>query len=232
MDLTKEIAAKFKIQEEAGSNGSGVKAEVQKKVISVAEVDLAMQGFDQMLHEAEEGALEAGYEQDSIIIIFERINQMISDRIKVLKGEPGQEPVKVTTAPIAALAPAASSNGSVKHESPAIEQKKETPAEKKNLLDYIYDFETFPPLTCMFLGAGPNVVAEGRPLRTWKVRDLDKTEWLIPQWAIFSEVQGSFLGFQAEQPEKYVYRLEYKGSQPLPQGGIKFLVQILKKFPG
>ena len=220
MNLSEEVKEKFKLQEEHGLNGNGAaKTEVKKKkVISQEELNLNLQQVEEMLDETELNIKEADIDPSEVARVFETIITVIQQRIPKLKGED-------------LLSHRTENRLTTDSTSPAAEKKS---PEEKNLIEYVYDFETFPPLTCKFLGEGPEIIAEGRPLKTWKVEEIgtDKTQWFIPRWAIFSEVQGSFLGFQAEQPGKYIYHMEYKGVQQLPNKSIKFMVQILKKFPG
>lgn len=217
MDYSKEIAERFKLEEEIISNGNGTAKTQPKKIISQEEINQTIGMMMETLEESEEGIREAGYDDDSLILLYESIYNVLAVKIKELKGENVQLETQAETT------------------TSAIPEKtiQETPKteEKKNWIDYVYDFETLPPLTCKFIGAGPVITAEGRPLKTWKVQEQDekKTEWLLPQWAIFSEVQGSFLGFEKEQAGKFVYLLTFKGAQPVA-GGVKYMVQVMKKF--
>ena len=212
MDLSKDIKSKYNLEDEisGGNAPEQKKEEPKKKIISPQELQQQIADGMESMNEAEQIIRQEGYGEESILMVYEAFSQALSDRIKELRE-------KGIKAPEAA--------GS------AAEEKK-APEENKNPLDYIYDFEKFPPLTCKFLGPGQNVLAEGRQLKTWLVEDIkDKHQWLLPQWSVFSEVQGNFLGFQSEDPGKYIYQINYKGIQDLPEGRIKFLVDIYKKFP-
>ncbi|MES3019385.1 MAG: hypothetical protein V4721_16480 [Bacteroidota bacterium] len=216
MDLSAEITKQFPPLNEHSGNGVEKKGP-DKKVISQEILQANLQGALEMMDEVEQEARNQGYGDDSIVMVFEATLKVLADRIEQLKT--GKAPAPATNG----SAPAASS------------EKKQAPAvDERDPLEYIYDFEKFPPLLCKFIGPGPGVIAQGRPLKTWAVEALDKekTQWLIPQWSIFSEVQNSFLGFQSEDPGKFIYQLTYKGVNQLEGGGIKFMVEILKKFPG
>lgn len=202
MDLTKQVKEKFHLEEEETPGENGKAPEVTKKVITQEMIDQVTKEFAEQLDNLSESLIEGGYDPADIIPAIEVFYKMTGDFVEKLKNQ------KATGKTVI----------------PAAKQEKaaEEPEEQKSDLDEFYDFEKFDAFTGKFLGPGKIVTVQNRPLKTWKVQELDGTDWLIPQWKIFSQVQGNFLGFENETAGKYIYQLTYKGD---------FLVEILKKLP-
>lgn len=100
-----------------------------------------------------------------------------------------------------------------------------------DMTDLFWDFEKEPVFTGFFHGPGINVNIQETNVNTWKFRDLTGKEWLIPQWTALNIPQKNFQGFALEEPGKFIYQLDYKAFEQLPNGGTRHVVEIFRKLP-
>lgn len=100
-----------------------------------------------------------------------------------------------------------------------------------NMIDLFWNFETDPVFIGHFKGPGINVNINGINVITWKFTDRNSKEWLIPQWSALNVPQGNFRGFNLEEPGKFIYQLNYKAFEYLPNGGTRHVVEIFRKLP-
>ena len=219
MDLYSEIKTKYNLEDEILENGNGKEKKPKPKLFSAEEIQEMVVPLQEMLDTAEDAVIERGFSPEALIQALTVMRNTINDKMEeMIPGSSG--------ATIAASEARQALNPELQEEQDEEEENEKDSAEE------FYDFEKFPPLQCKFLGEGPEVTAQGRAMKTWQVEELneEKTKWFLPQWKIFSEVQGNFLGFQSEEPEKYIYQLTYKGKQTFEGGAFKYMVEVLKKF--
>lgn len=154
------------------------------------------------------------------------VNQVKSQKPEVINDDDFAEDEQDPT-----MGKPAVKNAEEKKDLPAVDQ----PGGEKNEADqlkYFYDFEKFGSLQAKFLGAGPVIPFTAGAIPTWKMQELDGTEWLIPQWVVFNQEQGSFKGFANEKAEEFIYHISWYGMKNLPNGGKIHDMKILKKLPG
>jgi hypothetical protein len=74
-----------------------------------------------------------------------------------------------------------------------------------------YDFDIDKSFTGTFNGPGQTFIYNKQPVKTWSFTDRNGLPWLIPQWEILNQPQSNFLGFNKEEPGKFIYLITYLG---------------------
>lgn len=112
-------------------------------------------------------------------------------------------------------------------EDPAGQAPAELSEEDKQRL--FFDFEKIPQLQARFKGAGQTYNYKGNEVKTWHFIDINGLTWLLPQWAVLSEPQPPFKGFQDEPADEFLYYIIYNGKKEFEGGYNKFDFSIYRK---
>lgn len=76
---------------------------------------------------------------------------------------------------------------------------------EQEILSMIYLFDNGAPLIAFFLGETSQVVISEKPRKFWMFIDLNKKNWLLPQWSAISILK------EDKEPGKLIYQIKYFG---------------------
>lgn len=94
---------------------------------------------------------------------------------------------------------------------------------------HIWDFRVNPVLIGNFNGAGIDITVPGADIKigTWIIQIEPGKIFHVPQWPVFDEPAGNFLGFSAEDPaDGSMYMIRCDGIEPNSK---KILLKVFKK---
>jgi len=92
-----------------------------------------------------------------------------------------------------------------------------------------FNFDQHPQFIGKFEGAGQEYSLNNNVIRTWRFKDENGLDWLIPQWHTMDEPQGSFEGFSKETPGQFNYFIHYLGKKDAAGGKGKHSLRIFRK---